>query len=131
MAELQEAIENSFIASFANVITFTCTQCNSLIPCNEKGLQQTHFATCMNPNCNARFYAEQRNEGEFFFQLDASSFPCLKCGQEILLENKKIAVGIDFACDSCKTTHQVIRRQWEYGAVLPPTDTTSEECADG
>lgn len=114
LTELKPVVETSFDASFAEVVTFPCEICNSLVPCNAKGLRQTHEAECLNPHCGVRFVAVENDNGSFSFTLQTAVFPCQKCKNEIPIADKKVKVGMDFTCSACRTKHVIHSQAWHF-----------------
>jgi len=114
---LELIVASTLDASLATVIEFNCPVCGELVLCNCDGVAKTHRAVCLNPNCGAEFAARQNEAGEFVFDLMATAFPCVKCGHETLIENRKLRIGACFPCEKCGEKHGLQTFQWGYGLV--------------
>jgi hypothetical protein len=118
---LDPIIETTVDCSIASVVEFPCTQCSSIVIRNREGLERDLRATCLNPNCRAEYQATKDGDnGAFQFTLNASSFACCACEHPIMLETRKLEIGLLFTCPNCKAKHQVAKRQWGYGLVTQP-----------
>jgi hypothetical protein len=115
LPELETVVSSKLDSSFAEVVTFECQRCNQPIACNTKGLRNTRRAICLDPNCNSEYFAEEQPDRSFTFLLEASSLPCQKCGVGIPIENRLLAVGFEFPCESCGAIHLIAQRQWGNG----------------
>lgn len=122
MDKLQPMVKSTFNASFAEVVTFPCDECQSLIPCNEKGLKKTGKAECLNPNCGAQFLALENSLNTWSFKFQYQIFACLKCNKENKIGKHKLKMGTSFDCDGCKTKHEIVEPLWQYMDI-----TSSEE----
>lgn len=114
ISELEPVISCKMDTSIATTVTFECTKCNDQVIVNSKRLKHEQSATCLNPNCNAEFAAIEYRDNEFCFTLKASTFRCLNCGEDVVIENRLLGIGYGFECNVCKETHIISDRQWGY-----------------
>jgi len=122
LEEMRPAVYSHFDASMATVVEWECSVCNGMSVANLDGLKESKKAFCLNPQCGALHHAVCDSEGEIELHLDASHFKCAQCGEEIELENRKLAIGLQFKCWPCGAVHKIAGRQWSYGQPLPPQE---------
>lgn len=98
--------------------TFKCQCCNEPIIVTEYKVENSNEAVCLNPHCNAEYYARLDENSEPIFALKATKFECIECHELNDIENRKIKSGFQFNCRSCNTLHGVGGQQWEYGIIV-------------
>jgi len=114
VAEMEPVVVSTMDASFAAVVTFQCSVCKEMVPANLAGVQKSHKAVCLSPQCGAEFIATNKGN-ELVFDLDASYPTCIKCDHQNAVENRKLAIGYRFRCEECGEEHKVAR--WGYALV--------------
>ncbi len=111
---LQGVVDSTVDTSLAEVVEFRCGVCGDPILCNAATVRKSGRAVCLNPSCRAEFAAWENDDGDFQFQLVASTFRCLACDHGISIENRKLQVGVRFRCPACGNQHEIQGRHWEY-----------------
>lgn len=124
-AEIEEAQKGSILGSwFGELVHFECQVCHETSAANRHFIEMEHRATCSNQTCEAEYIVEAKGDGKFAFLLRANDFPCLGCGQSVVVEMRHMAAGYIAACPSCKKEH-VIQCQWGYAEHPLPTPKPS------
>ena len=106
-------MESGMDSSLAAVVSFDCEVCQGLVVVNAESLPARGSIECLHPNCGAH-HRWQGSHGEDMFYLEATTFECLACGDGTALENRKLDIGYEFACDGCGERHQLLERRWGY-----------------
>jgi len=120
IADLEPPLNSTiFGPGFREVVFFTCTQCNRKVVCNKNSASKSKRAVCLNPQCGAEYFASITDGSEPVFQLMATDFQCVKCTTTIPIENRKLAVGLEFKCPSCKQAYRINVQGWSYEPVNP------------
>jgi transcription elongation factor Elf1 len=130
ISEMESAVASTMDASLAMVVTFRCSVCGETVAANLSGVQKTRRAVCLNPQCGAEFSAIQNQDGELSFRLVATYFKCIKCDQEIPVENRKLAMGYRFKCATCGEEHEIVERNWGYVLVSETAANTGVAADD-
>lgn len=97
---LEPFVEASLTHNFALTVTFTCIVCNSPVIASQEGVQKNRFATCLNPECEARYQVEEGEDG-FLFTVEQSRAQCPACKEGIDIPDCKVRVGHEVVCPSC------------------------------
>ena len=113
--ELRDVLSSQVDMSMAQVLEFDCEKCGTRVIRNSKSAATTNSAVCLKPDCAAEYYVVV-DDDTFTYQLKATSFNCLQCGKEMVLENRKLVIGLEFECAHCKTPHIIVGNEWKYGA---------------
>lgn len=113
---LQEVLASTIDGSLAQIVEFECTVCGDIIMRNLAGLKSNPQAVCLNPNCQAEYFADCSSDPPAFI-LKVSYFECGKCKHPNSVENRKLAIGVTFKCSKCEALHVFVNRQWQYGLV--------------
>lgn len=116
--DLEQPLQGNITGgSFKEVYSFRCGWCQQLVVCNVQAVSKSNKATCLNPQCCGEYHTKILPTGEAQFEPMVTKFDCIKCQAEIPIENRKLNVGIVFACPTCKTKHKIEDRQWGYAEV--------------
>jgi len=110
---LDPLVANSFTSTFAEVVSFTCSECGTTIKANAAGLRQTKRVTCLKPGCECDYDVVDA-DGEFTFILDESTANCPDCGTEIRLPTNRVEKDYRFICAGCKTQYKVSESVWQF-----------------
>lgn len=106
---IEDITETGSDAYFSSPVTFDCKKCKQKIVRNQKLLKPEDIVQCQNPNCNASYVTEIKND-EFVFQLYRISVDCKGCGESLYFEANvvlKIDPGklLHFKCNKCNTRY--------------------------
>jgi hypothetical protein len=118
VADLKEPLESTITGgAFREVYNFTCSECGKPVICNAETVHEKSKAVCLSPQCKAEYFAKINETGEAVFQLMVTSFECaaVGCDGVTSIENRKLDVGVEFACPKCGLKHVIVDRQWGYG----------------
>jgi hypothetical protein len=117
VAELAPVVASRIDTSLASTISFECSECGELVVCNSEGVVESRRATCLNPACEAEFFAVDDQGGGLSFKLVASYFDCHNCNEKTPVENRKLATGLCFKCRQCGVEYKIMGRKWAYAPV--------------
>jgi hypothetical protein len=114
-AEVERVASSQIDGSMATVIELTCTVCDTLIVRNLDGAKASYRADCLQTACGAQHHLEIADDGTVSMQLIATAFDCMNCKSPIVVENRKLEIGLEFTCSVCSAKHVIATRQWGYG----------------
>lgn len=118
ISDLKEPLESTITrGTFRDVYNFTCSECGKPVVCNAKTVREKNKAVCLNPQCKAEYFANVNETGQAAFRLMVTTFECAAegCDGVAQIENRKLDVGVEFACPKCGLKHVIAHRQWGYG----------------
>lgn len=118
IADLKEPLQSTITGgTFREVHNFTCSECGKPVIANAKTVREKNQAVCLNPQCKAEYFAKVNEAGQAIFQLMVTGFECATegCDGVAQIENRKLDVGVEFACPKCGLKHVIVHRQWGYG----------------
>lgn len=116
--DVENVLSSTIIGcTLATVHEFECSCCGDMVVCNKEAAFKSRRAQCLNPNCNAEYYAIDLETDNPGFVLMVTEFDCIQCKARIPIQNRMIDIGLKFSCDDCGTKHQIMDRQWSYGIV--------------
>ncbi|MDO8502146.1 MAG: hypothetical protein Q7S20_09915 [Gemmatimonadaceae bacterium] len=114
LKEVEHVAASRSDLSLARTIEFNCAACESLIICNEDGARTTQRAICLDPLCAAEHYVEFSADGGVMLHLIATEFDCMACKAPVPVEDRKLAIGYEFACPECREVHVISTAHWGY-----------------
>lgn len=118
IADLQEPLQSTiFGGTFREVFNFTCSACEKPVIANVETVLEKKKAVCLNPQCRAEHFAEVNGAGQATFLLMVTLFECAMedCDGVAPIQNRKLDVGVEFACPKCGLKHVIADRHWGYG----------------
>lgn len=106
---VEEITETGSDAYFSSPVTFACEKCKQKIVRNRKLLKHETIVQCQNPNCNASYVTEIKND-EFIFDLYRLPIDCKNCGASayfdanvfLKMNTNKFVI---LECNKCKTRY--------------------------
>ena len=113
-AERRTVVDSTIDSSIARIIQFDCLVCNSPIIRNADSAVESHQAICLQSSCAGEHHLEFDDNGGFTAHLEATFFECLNCNHPNPVQNRKLAIGFQFKCETCGTQHTFVSRQWGY-----------------
>ena len=122
LAEVDRVAGATLEGGIARVVYFNCDVCEQLVFCNEEAVRSTKRAVCLEESCSAEHFVKIGEDDSFTFFLDTTGFDCLKCKEITPVENRHLAVGAGFKCNSCGTQHSFVSTHWEYSAHVAPSE---------
>ncbi len=120
IADLQEPLQSGITGgAFREVFQFTCSACGKPVIANAEAVREKSKAICLSPQCKAEYFARLDETGEATFELMVTVFECVGegCDGAVPIENRKLDVGMEFACPRCGLKHGIFERQWGYGLL--------------
>lgn len=111
--EVEPFVLRDLTFTLAMEVSFICSVCGTEIKANARGIEQTREVTCLNPECECRFFAVKAGD-DFTFYLDASTAPCPECKAEIQLPTQQLREGYQFSCSSCACKFELTSPKWEF-----------------
>jgi hypothetical protein len=122
--ECERVVESSITSTMARVVEFTCQACGRKTVANAASAERRGRVQCFHPGCQAE-HAVTRQEGDLYFRLTGSVFPCQSCGHHMFIATKQLVPEYEFACDACGRRHKLVDKVWRYAAkVEPPTEAS-------
>ena len=118
IADLQEPLQSTITGgTFREVFNFTCSECGKPVIANAETVREKKKAICLNPQCKAEYFAQVSETDQATFKLMVTVFECAGegCDGTVQIENRKLDVGVEFACPKCGLKHVIVHRQWGYG----------------
>lgn len=118
IADLREPLHSTITGgTFGEVFNFACSECGRPVIANAETVREKKKAICLNSQCKAEYFAHISEAGEITFQLMVTVFECAgeDCDGTVPIENRKLDVGLQFACPKCGLKHVIVHRQWGYG----------------
>jgi len=118
IVDLKEPLESTITGgTFRDVYNFTCSECGQPVVSNAETVRKKKKALCLNPQCKAEYFANVNETEQATFQLMVTAFECAAegCDGVSQIENRKLDVGVEFACLKCGLKHVIVHRQWGYG----------------
>lgn len=116
--DLAEPLQSTITGgNIRHVFNFTCSECGKPVVANAESVSKKNKAICLNPQCKAEYFAKVDEAGQATFQLMVTVFECAaeSCDGVTQIENRKLDVGVEFACPKCHLKHLIVHRQWGYG----------------
>lgn len=110
--------------SMAQIVSATCEICAGPICASVPWVQAQGLAQCLNPKCEAEYFAELIEDGARF-SLRAYTHTC-KCGQSLQLELRKLQDGLEVSCAACRQRYRV-NQSWNIGRLVEPADARESE----
>jgi hypothetical protein len=101
IAVLEPLVEASLTTSLAVTVTFDCSVCGSVVVASRAGVESNHFAVCLNPECEARYEAQDGESG-LSFVLEKYEGKCPTCGEPMVVPTCKIRAGYELTCVVCQ-----------------------------
>ena len=115
-AHLTRLVDCQFTSTFAQVIEFVCTECDSTIALNAKALEKLNEVACQNRDCGCSYFVI-KDYDKFHFELDAHSAECTECQEQIQIPTVKLNTGYKFVCKKCQIHFQVTEPAWEFEKI--------------
>lgn len=117
VSDVEEAASgNIHGAAFIEPFHVECKKCHQVFVVAKHTLEHTNRVVCFSPNCKAEYHGQLEYDKSATFQLMVTNFECGKCKTPIPIENRLLAVGLEFTCEKCKTNHRIESRNWGYTA---------------
>jgi hypothetical protein len=120
---LEVAASNAMDCSVAETVVFMCELCGIEIPCGAAGLKGQTECECLNPECQAKYFVYEQEDGQYLRVLQATPFVCTKCQGKMLVQNRSLAIGYAFSCETCGAEYHVENRQW----LISADDASAEQ----
>lgn len=118
LSHVEEILQGNILGGWmGEIYQFECSICHEMIVGSKHKVETSKTIQCLNPQCEAEYYAEFNTDSLPVFHLKASNFDCFECKEKIQIENRKLNIGLQFKCQNCGTLHEIVNRQWGYGKV--------------
>jgi hypothetical protein len=99
---------------FSDVYRLQCSQCGKPIVRSRTAIRAGKTAQCFTAGCDAEFRATSYDDERATFEPVVTNFSCAKCNAITPISDKKIHVGVRFACSACGQVHSVVEQKWLY-----------------
>lgn len=107
---LEPVVESTLIFTMANVVEYPCSLCRRKSLANAKAVRKHKRTVCLHPDCQAEHRVTEDEKGDLWFSISEyePKYTCKGCQKETAFPRRRIALGVELACPSCRHKHEIV-----------------------